>query len=173
MNVFRKMEKALDYLTRAFAYAAGAALIFNVLIIVAYIARRAMGKVFIGTEEYVAMGQVILISMALGYAHHNRGLVHVGFFMKKLPGFFPMVVWTLNAWIATIVCVLWSYISIRRYPFIRQTTTMLTIPFKPFFFMLTMGVIVYTVSQLFEAVKCTAGLFNKEIGREIKDNWPS
>ena len=173
MNVFKKLGKALDYLTKACAYVAGAALIFNVLIIVAYIVSRALGKAFIGTEEYVAMGQVILISMALGYAHHNRGLVHVGFFMKKLPGFFPMVVWTLNAWIATIVCALWSYVSIRRYPFIRQTTTMLTIPFKPFFFMLTIGVIVYTVSQFFEAVKCTAGLFNKEIGQEIKDNWPS
>lgn len=173
MKVLRKIEGAVDIFTRYAAYAAAIALIFNTLIIAAYIVSRVIGHAIIGTEEYVCMGQVILIALALGYTHNTRGLVYVGFFMKKLPGRAPYVAWVLDAWISVAVCALWAYQSIVRIPFVRQTSGMLTIPYKPFFIIMTCGIVIYTLSQIFEAVKCTCGFFNREIKQEIIENWPS
>lgn len=173
MKVLKKVERLMEYITRYSAYIAALALLFNVVIVVAYIASRATNHAIIGTEECVAMGQVVLISMAFGYTHFNRGLVHVGFFMKKLPGPCPMAAWVLDNWISAVICVLWTYESIIRFPVVRQISQILVIPYKPFFLVMTVGIGIYTLSQIFEAVKCTVGIFNKNLRQEIQENWPA
>ncbi len=173
MKLLRMLEKGTERLTRYSAYIAAVALIFNTVIIAAYIISRALGHAIIGTEEYVCMGQVILIALALGYTHHSRGLVYVGFFMKKLPGKCPWIAWVLDAWISVAVCAAWAYQSFVRLPVVRQTSNMLTIPFKPFFLIMSIGIVIYTLSQLFEAIKCTVGCFRREVREEVIEDWPS
>lgn len=173
MKTLRRVETVVERLTRYSAYIAATALIFNMLIIVAYIVSRIFGSAIIGTEEYVSFTQVIVVSIAFGYTHFNRGLVHVGFFMKKLPGKGPYIAWLLDTWISVAVCILWVYQSIVRYPFVKQASTMLNILHKPFYLVMTIGIVIYALSQLYEAIKCTAGLFNKDICQEVQDNFPA
>ncbi len=173
MSILKKAELVMERLTRYAAYIGAAALVFNIVVVIAYVVSRALDHAIVGTEECVAMGQVVLIAMALGYTHHNQGLIHVGFFMKKLPGPGSMIAWVLDNWISVIICFLWVYQSILRYPVVRQTSQILAIPFKPLFLVMTIGVVLYAISQLFEAIKCTIGIFNAQIRQEIKDNWPS
>ncbi len=143
------------------------------LLIVAYIISRVFGVAIIGTEEYVSLAQVIVISIAFGYTHFNRGLVHVGFFMKKLPGKGSYIAWLLDNWISAAVCILWAYQSFTRYPFVKQASTMLNIVHKPFYLVMTIGISIYALSQLFDAIKCTVGLFNKDLCQEIQDDYPA
>ena len=88
LNVFGKIT---DYATRIFAYIAAAALVFNVVIVLINVILRAFGSSVIGVEEYISRAEVVLIFLALGYAQYNKGLVHVCFFMKKIPEIIPIV----------------------------------------------------------------------------------
>ncbi len=173
MSIVKKIDLIVEKSTRYVAYIGALALLFNMAIVVVYILTRVFGHALVGTEEYVAMGQVILIAMGFAYTQHSRGLVHVGFFMKKLPGPGPMIAWVLDNWIAALVCVLWVYESVIRYPLTKQTSQILGLPFKPFFLVMTIGITIYTLSQIYEAVRCTVGLFNKELRQEIEENWPA
>ncbi len=174
MKTVRALEKGVNALTLAFGYIAALALLFNMGVIVADVfCRYVLKSAIIGSNEYVQMGQTVLIFLALGYAQRTGGLVHVAFFMKKLPGIAPVVVWMLHAWVASAVCALLAYASWIRIPFVKQATTSLLIPFRPFYYVMAAGFLVYALAQLFEAVRTTIGLFNKEVRREVVESWPA
>lgn len=174
MKTVKRIEKGVDIFTHIFGYLAALMLIFNMCIIVVDVfCRYVLDASIIGSNEYVQLGQTILIFLGLGYTQFNRGLVHVAFFMKKLPRLSPVIVWALQAWIGTFVCALLTYASLIRIPFIKQSTTSLLIPFRPFYYIMAMGFFVYTIATLFEAVRSTVGVFNKELRQEVMDNWPA
>lgn len=158
---------------RVFAYAAACALIFNVVIILANVVLRAFGSSVIGVEEYVSLAEVVLVFLALGYTQYSHGLVHVCFFMKKLPGILSMVMWTIHMWLASLVVFLLVQQTMVRIPAVSQVTQSLLIPLKPFYMVVLVGCVVYLIAQLYEAIKCTIGLFNKELRQEIMNNWPA
>ena len=85
MKTVRTLDKITGIITKACAIVACVSLLFIVVIIIANIVGRSMGKAVIGVEEYFSMAEVVLIALALGYTQHQHGLVHVGFFMKKFP----------------------------------------------------------------------------------------
>lgn len=174
MKTVKKIEKGVDIFTRVFGYVAVLALVFNMSVIVIDVfCRYVLKSAIIGSNEYVQLGQTVLIFMGLAYTQFNRGLVHVAFFMKKLPKLSPVVVWALQGWVSAVVCALLTYAAWTRIPFIRQSTTSLLIPFKPFYYVMAVGFFVYAVATLFDAVKSTVGIFNKEVRQEVIDNWPA
>ncbi len=173
MNTINKIGKVTHGITSAFAYIGVAALIFNVVIIIANVVMRSFGKAIVGTEEMVAMAEVVLIFMALGYTQKTGGLVHVCFFMKKIPGIGSIIMWAINQWAAVAVIVLIILETAKRIPAARQVTTSLLIPFKPFFYVIAIGCAIYGIAQLFEAVKATAAIFNKEIREDVEAHLPA
>ena len=38
---------------------------------------------------------------------------------------------------------------------------------------MSIGIVIYTLSQLFEAIKCTVGCFHREVREEVIEDWPS
>ncbi len=173
MKTISKIRKVVEVITRIFGYLAAIALLANVVIIMANIILRAGGSSVVGAEEYVSLFQVAVIFLALGYTQHNHGLVHVAFFMKKLPAKLPMILWTIHAWVGTVIVYILCSQTLKRIPAVKQVTQSLLLPLKPWYIVLLVGCIVYFIAQLFDAVMSTVGLFNKEVGDEVKANWPA
>lgn len=173
MKTLNKVNKIVEHFTTAFAYVAGLALLFNVVIIIVNVIMRAFGKSVVGTEEYVSMAEVVVIFLALGYTQIKRGLVHVCFFMRKLPGKLSLIMWALNMWIATGVLGCLAYETFKRAPAVKQVTTALLLPHKPFFYVIGVGAVVWCIAQLFDAIKSTIGIFNDEVGADVMNNWPA
>ena len=61
----------------------------------------------------------------------------------------------------------------KQIPMVRQVTTALLIPNKPFYVVVAVGCAVYLVAQLFEAIKATTAIFNKEVREEVVKNLPA
>ena len=173
MNTINKVNKATEIFTTVFAYVAGAALLFNVIIIVANVILRATGNAVVGVEEYVSLSEILVIFLALGYTQIKKGLVHVCFFMRKIPGKGALIMWTINMWVAVVVLACLSYETFRHAPAVKQVSTALLIPFRPFYYVIGVGAVVWLVAQLFDAVKSTIALFNKEVEADVVENWPA
>ena len=171
LNVFGKIT---DYATRIFAYVAAAALVFNVVIVLINVILRAFGSSVMGVEEYISMGEVVLIFLALGYTQYNKGLVHVCFFMKKIPGKIgPMISWAFCHWISVAVIIVLAWQTLERIPLTKQATTSLLIPYKPFYVVIFIGCILYGLAQLYEALKATVALFNSEVREQVMAELPA
>ena len=173
MKIVKLLDRISAVVSKVFAYIAACALLFNVVIILANVVLRWFGSSVIGTEEYVSLGEVVLIFLALGYTQYSHGLVHVCFFMTKIPGIGSMLAWTIHMWLASLVVALLVYETAQVIPSVTQVTQSLLIPLQPFYVVLLVGCVVYLIVQLFEAIKCTVGLFNKEIRAEVMENWPA
>ena len=173
METIKQADRVVDIITHVFAYIGAAALLFNVVIILLNVLLRAFGSSVVGVEEYVSLAEVVMIFMAIGYTQWKGGLVHVCFFMKKIPGIGSMIMWTIHMWLASAVIFLLIYQTWVRIPNVNQVTTSLLIPLQPFYVVLLVGCIVYLIAQMYEAVKCTVGLFNKELRQEIMNSWPA
>lgn len=173
MKTINKISRVVNIITKAFAYVSAVALLFNIAIILLNVVLRAFGKAVIGTEEFVSVSEVVLIFLALGYTQYNRGLVHVAFFMKKLPGLGPVIAWALHQWIGAVVVALLVYETVLRVPMVKQFTTALLIPYKPFYVVIAVGFSVYLLAQIYEAVKSTVAIFNAEVRQDVVDNLPA
>ena len=173
MKTIRTLSKITNVITKGFAFVAAAALLFNVVIILANVIMRAMGSAIIGTEEYISMGEVVLIFLALGYTQYKGGLVHVCFFMKKLPKLGPVIAWAIHQWIGAGVIFLLVWQTFKHVPVVKQASTALLIPFKPFYVVVGIGCAVYLLAQLFEAVKATTAIFSEEVRGEVVANLPA
>ena len=173
MKFIKGFDKVTNVLTKIGGYIAAVTLLFNVVIVLANVILRIKGGSIVGTEEYISMGEVVLIFMALGYTQYSHGLVHVCFFMKKLPKLGPVIAWMLEQWVGVVIAALWIWQTIKRIPVVTQVTTALLIPYRPFYYVIAIGVGIYLVAQLFEACKSTAALFNAEIREDVVNNWPA
>ena len=173
MQTLNKINRLTEGFTTVFAYIAGLALLFNVGIIIVNVVLRYFGKAVVGAEEYVSLAEIAVIFLALGYTQIKRGLVHVCFFMKKIPGKGALIMWAINMWIAVGVLACLAVETFNRAPKVKQVSTALLIPFKPFYYVIAVGAVVWLVAQLFEAVKATIGIFNTEVGADVIENWPA
>lgn len=173
MKTLNKINKVVDIFTKVFAYVAGAALLFNVVIILVNVIMRYFGKAVVGVEEYVSLAEILVIFLAIGYTQSQRGLVHVCFFMKKIPGKGSLIVWALNMWIAVAVLVCLVIETLKRAPMVRQVSTALLLPYKPLYYVIAIGAFVWLIAQLFDAVKSTVAIFNDEVAENVREHWPA
>jgi len=168
-----KISKVVGIFTTSFAYIAAVALLFIIFITLANVVMRWFGSAIIGTEEYASMAQIAVIFLALGYTQHTGGLVHVAFFMKKLPKLAPIVAWAIHAWVGTAMVSILVWQTVIRIPHIKQATVSLLIPYQPFYVVVAVGCAVYLVAQLLVAVKSTIALFDAEVRQEIIESLPA
>ena len=174
MKFLKVFGKVTDYATRVFAYVAAAALVFNVVIVLINVILRAFGSSVIGVEEYISMAEVVVIFLGLGYVQYNKGLVHVCFFMKKIPGKVgPMISWAVCHWVSVAVIAVLAWQTLERIPLAKQATTSLLIPYKPFYVVILIGCILYGLAQLFEATKATIAIFNKDVREVVMSELPA
>lgn|GEM_PF-829187 len=177
MNTIKKIEKGLNVFCWIFNAVGIVALTFCVLVIVYDVfCRFVLKSAMLGSVEYVSLSEVVFVFLALAYTHHNHGLVHITFFMRKLPKLSPVIVWTINEWLGTAVVVLLTYASWLQSGVVKKlnlSTTSLLIPLHPFHVVMTVGFFAYAVVQLFSAIKSTIAIFNKEVREDLIANWPA
>ena len=173
MKFLQSFNKSTNIVTRIGGYIGTCALVFNVVIVLANTILRAAGSSIVGTEEFIAMGEVVLIFMALGYTQYTHGLVHVCFFMKKLPKLGPVIAWMLEQWVSIVVAALWLYQTVKRIPMVNQVTTSRLIPHKPFYVVIAIGVAMYMLALIYEAVKSTIALKNEKVREDLVESWPA
>ena len=177
MNTIKKIEKGLNVFSWIFCSVGIVALTFCVLVIVYDVFSRFILKsAVLGSGEYVSMAEVVLVFLGLAYTQHNHGLVHITFFMRKLPKLSPVIVWTINEWLGTAVVVLLTYASWLQTAVVKKlslATTSLLIPLYPFHIIMTIGFFAYAVVQAFSAIKSTVGIFNEEVRQDLIANWPA
>ena len=173
-----KADLIVARFSKAFCFAAMGAVVFNMSVITYDVVRRLIiHSGFIGVNEYVVVVETILIFMGLAYTKNSNGLVHITFFMRRFPRSSPYIIWTINSYVATFIAILLSYASYLQYimqsQILHGSTTSLQIPFYPFYFIMMIGFIGYSVAQGYGAAKATIGLFNREIRQQIIENWPA
>ncbi len=177
MKTISKIEKGIGYFTRAFSIVSIAALAYMMLVIVYDVFCRFVFKSStLGTTELVGLAETLVVFFAFGYTQYKKGLVHVTFFMRKLPKLTPMITWTLTGWISTTMAGLLAYASWVQAAVIHsvnQTTATLYIPLYPFYYTMAIGFAVFTVALAFDALKSTIGLFNKDVGEMVMQEWPA
>ena len=174
MKVVSTLSKITNIITKTFAIIAALALLFNVVIIIANIIMRAFfDSAIIGTEEYISMSEIVLIFLALGYTQYKGGLVHVAFFMKKLPKLGPVIAWAFHQWAASVIIALMVWQTCVKIPTVKQVTTALLLPYKPFYIVLAVGAAVYLIATVYEAIKATIAIFNEEVRKDVVANLPA
>lgn len=177
MKTIRKLDNIMDWGTKIVGFVSVLALLFMMLMTVYDVfSRTVLKSAVIGSSEYVTMAETIVIFFALAYTQHNHGLVHVTFFMKKLPKLSPLVLWIFHEWVGTLVAFFLTYASYLYIGFVAKTkmaTNALLIPYKPFVILMTIGMAAYAITQLYSAIRATTGLFNKEVREDVIENWPA
>ena len=173
MKVIKGFDKFTAIVTKIFVYLAVLALLFNVVIILLNVILRAFGSSIVGTEEFVSVAEVVLIFLALGYTQYTHGLVHVGFFMKKLPKVGPYILWAFHQWVGVVIIALLIWQTFVKVPTVKQSSTALNIPFQPFYAIIGIGCIVYEIAQLYEAIRATMAIVNKEVREEVAASLPA
>ena len=92
MKTLNKIDKIDGYIGIAGCVVAGLALAFNFGIIVIDVIRRfVFHNAIRGSAEYVSLAETVLIFFGMAYTQHKKGMVHVTFFMRKLPGIGSMI----------------------------------------------------------------------------------
>ena len=93
--------------------------------------------------------------------------------MKKLPKLGPVIAWMLEQWVSIVVAALWLYQTIKRIPMVNQVTTSRLIPHKPFYVVIAVGVAMYMLALIYEAVKSTIALKNEKVREDLVESWPA
>ena len=175
MNTIKKIEKGLNVFSWIFNAVGIVALTFSVLVIVYDVfSRFVLKSAVLGSVEYVSMAEVVFVFLALAYTHHNHGLVHITFFMRKLPKLSPLIVWTINEWLGTAVVVLLTYASWLQSGIVKTERGDDVAPNSNLSFHVVMTIgFAYAVVQLYSAIKSTIAIFNKEVREDLIANWPA
>ena len=176
LSTVKKIEKIVGYIGVVGLVIAAAALVFNFAVIIAdVIGRNFFQKPITGSSEYVALGEIVLIFFGMAYTQHKRGMVHITYFMRKLPGQGPVIAWMLVNWLSAIVGVLLAYAGFLHTDFVKmlgQSTGTLYIPYYPFYFMMSIGFVLMAIQLIFDACTYTIALFNKPVREKVISEWP-
>ena len=176
MKVLERAQKIVGYLGKAGCVVAALALVFNFgIIVVDVISRFAFHNPVLGTTEYVGLAETILIFFGMAYTQHNRGMVHITFFMKMLPKQGPMISWVVVNWLSAVVGVLLAYASFVQAGFVqtmKSATATLYIPYYPFYYLMAFGFALLAIELVFGAIRNSVGLFNKDVREQIISEWP-
>ena len=174
--MLERTRNIVGYIGKFGCVIAALALIFNFgIIVVDVISRFVFHNPVLGTTEYVGLAETVLIFFGMAYTQHNKGMVHITFFMKMLPKQGPMISWVIVNWLSAIVGVLLTYASFVHAGFVqtmKSATATLYIPYYPFYYLMGFGMALLAIELLFSAVRYTIGLFNKDLRTQIIAEWP-
>lgn len=176
MKAFSKIDSFFKGFTKvsAFLSVLGQMAIIGILI-VDIVLRFAFKKSIPPAYELVQLGMVFVVFFSFAYAQRSGALVHVTFFMRKLPGILPKVTWTITMTASAVTAVFLTYASWQAVGLMKKlhtATTIMLLQVHPFYLAMTIAFAIFAISLIFEAAKCWVGLFNKEVGEDIVSHWP-
>ena len=127
-----------------------------------------------GTYEMVQFGLMAAVFMSFAYTESNHGHIKVSLLvgrMKNVPKFLCVgITGLMGAACAGFV----AYCAVLQviYSFQANTVTdVLHIPRFPFYALEALGMAVYAIALLWEAIRNFVALGNKELALKIQENW--
>lgn len=176
MKAFKKIDSFFLKFTKAAAFLSVLGLMAIIgILIVDIILRFAFSSSIPPAYELVQIGMVFVVFFSFAYAQRSGALVHVTFFMRKLPWKFPQIMWTLTMTASAVTAFFLTFASWQSVGLMKKlhsATTIMKLQVHPFYLAMTIAFAIFAVSLAVEAIKCWVGLFNKEVGEDVIAHWP-
>ncbi len=173
------MERVDRWMTRsskAMAYVSAFMIMVMMLLVVCDVFLRYVFSAPIkGSYEIVSLLMTLVVFFSFAYAQKTKSLVYMTFFMRKLPSRMPHVLWALTNLCSFGISVLLTVAAFQQTGVIRKmatTTASLYIPLYPFYFIMGLAFVGFTLTLFYDAVKAVLGVFSKRIGEIVKAEWP-
>ena len=171
----KKIELILKKLTGAVSLVSYVGIVFIMLITVFDIFLRLLtSKSVIGCYEIVQVTLMCAVFASFAYAQSEKGHVSITLIISKLPKKISLFIFGLTGLLSSFIAVMLSYaalIQAQNAAASNYMTSVLLIPMTPFYYVEAVGMIVFFIALLFDAMKSFVGIFNKDIAEEITSTW--
>lgn len=170
-----KINKIVAIFAKAVAGITFAAYIAMMLLIVAdVIVRNITGSAIQGTYEIVERLLMIGVFAALAYTQTKHGHVHVTMVISHLPFKVGLILSGITSVFSTVAILAVAYASFLQSQFAlsaHTTTGVLYIPLYPFYIIETIGMAIFAIAVIWDAVKSFIALGNRELAEDIRSTW--
>ena len=168
--MYKKIDKVFMRITGILSLLTYVGFIGIMLLITADVAlRKCTGAGILGTYEIVQYTLMAAVFAGFAYTQSLKGHVKVTMFLTMMPAKLRLVLVALTGLLssATSFFVTWAAIQQALYSMASGTKTgVLGIPFYPFFWVEVVGMAVYGIVLLWDAIKGFMALGNQEIEKE-------
>jgi|YelNatPaOPRAMG01_1025707.scaffolds.fasta_scaffold91769_2 TRAP-type C4-dicarboxylate transport system permease small subunit len=157
-DVIQKIDYFLNLLIKGLSFIAVASLVIMVLIVVANVVGRYLfSKPIIGTIEIVGLLTVIVVFCVFAFAESQGAHIAVTIISTKIYGVKKIIITSLIFFLGTFFFTLmgWQGLVLMKtnlYPTIR-TSSILSIPFAPFMFVMAFGCFIFSLELLIHGFK--------------------
>ena len=175
MNTYYKIHKVIEKITLVFATVAVIAVAFMMFaisfdVIGRWITHKAIKGIYELTEMAMSMG----VFGAFSYTQIKHGHVHVTLLIAHFPQKLKMLSYAVTSAITTVVMFAIAYaawiqagVSAQQ----NRVTSILKIPFQPFYIFEAVAMAFFAIVLLLDTVKCFVGVFSKQVADDIQSTW--
>lgn len=171
-----KLDKIMTRGSKAMANISALVIMVMMLLVVCDVFLRYLFSAPIkGSYEMVSLLMTLVVFFSFAYAQKTKSLVYMTFFMRKLPLRMPIIMWAVTNILSFGISVLLTIASFQQTKVIRgmmTTTASLYIPLYPFYFLMGIAFVGFTIILFYDAAKATVAVFNKKVAEVVKAEWP-
>ena len=144
------------------------------LVAVDVLLRKLFNSPINGGFEVSSLFMAILVFFAIVYTQSSGAAVHVTVFIMCLKGKIRFVIWAAGMLLTTVMAAIFSYGSYVHGGLMRMvgtTSSVLRIPYWPFYYIGAFVFFLYTVTIAIDTIKAFAAVFNAEVAAEVSSRW--
>lgn len=144
------------------------------LIVTDVIMRFAFNDPIVGAYEIVQYILMAAVFASFAYCQSERGHVHVTMFLMLMPQKLRFFLYTVTGLLSTAVGFFVGYASILQAQLAttsHYTTGVLKFATYPFFWVESITMFIFAIAMLYDVVRSTIAIFNKDFADEIQSTW--
>lgn len=167
-SVLRKASTGVVYISYIGVFGAMLFTTYDVLMRVLF------NKPMLGAYEIVELIMSCIVFASFAYTQTQKGHVSVTMFLRMMPQKVKFVIYTITSFLSAFLSVLITYGTLRQSTvcFAKNYVTQnLGIPYGPFYIIAGIGMALFSIVLLADAVFSAIGIFKKEIADEIEAEW--
>lgn len=153
----KKVDSAVSKICNFISYISmGAVLVMMFMMIVDIVLRLTVRKGLLGSYEMTELLMVIVMFLAFSYTQMHKGHVRVSMFVDMAPMKVRLFIQGIIEIIAAVVTALMTYaafVQAGKYAVDKATTAVLYIPYAPFGYIMSIGMLIFTFILLVDAIK--------------------
>jgi len=174
-RTMKMLDAISDRLGKVCGYFSGV-FIFIVMLMVAIdvFLRKVFNSPIRGGYELISLVMVVIVFFAITYTQSSNSAVHVMLILSRMKGRFRLLIWAIGLLATTATAVLFAYGSYVHAGLLRMigiTTSVILIPYWPFYYLGAFTFLLYSVVLFLHTFKSFVGVFNARIAEEVTSNW--
>lgn len=171
----KKLYEILNKLSKGVAVVSYIGVFFAMIFtVVDVLLRTLFNKPMLGAYEITELTMCCIVFASFAYTQVNKGHVSVTMFLRKMPQKLKFLCYCVTSFLSVIVSALVSYGTLMQAGkcFAKNyVTANLNIPYGPFYIIAGIGMALFTVVLLLDAIYAAMGIFNKECAAQIEAEW--